>query len=91
MKPEEQSKRDEELYATIQYYKDAADNASPETEKWLIQRSYVAAAKILDFLGHEGDAVAAYDLAVKLGDVPNGAYQEAVKALKEKETAKQKP
>jgi hypothetical protein len=91
MKPEEQSKRDEELYATIQYYKDAADNASPETEKWLIQRSYVAAAKILDFLGHEGDAVAAYDLAAKLGEVPNGAYQEAVKALKEKEAAKQKP
>ncbi len=91
MKPEEQSKRDEELYATIQYYKDAADNASPETEKWLIQRSYVAAAKILDFLGHDGDAVAAYDLAAKLGDVPNGAYQEAVKALKEKEAAKQKP
>ena len=91
MKPEEQSKRDEELYATIQYYKDAADNASPETEKWLIQRSYVAAAKILDFLGHEGDAVAAYDMAVKLGDVPNGAYQVALKALKEKEAAKQKP
>jgi hypothetical protein len=91
MKPEEQSKRDEELYATIQYYKDAAENASPETEKWLIQRSFVAAAKILDFLGHNDDAVAAYDLAVKLGDVPNGAYQEAVKALKEKEAAKQKP
>jgi hypothetical protein len=91
MKPEEQSKRDEELYATIQYYKDAAENASAETEKWLIQRSYVAAAKILDFLGHNDDAMAAYDLAVKLGDVPNGAYQEAVKALKEKEAAKQKP
>ncbi len=91
MKPEEQSKRDEELYATIQYYKDAAENASPETEKWLIQRSYVAAAKILDFLGNSDDAVAAYDLAIKLGDVPNGAYQEAVKALKDKEAAKQKP
>ncbi|HEX4948845.1 MAG TPA: hypothetical protein VFZ34_19365 [Blastocatellia bacterium] len=88
MKPEEQSKRDEELYATIQYYKDAAENASPETEKWLIQRSYVAAARILDFLGHNDDAMAAYDLAVKLGDVPNGAYQEAVKALKEKEANK---
>lgn len=91
MKPEEQAKRDEELYATVQYYKDAAENASPETEKWLIQRSYVAAAKILDFLGHNGDAVAAYDLAVKLGDVPNGAYQEALRSLKEKESQKQKP
>lgn len=85
MKPEEQSRRDEELYAAIQYYKDAADNASPETEKWLIQRSFVAAAKILDFLGQSDDAAAAYSLAVKLGDIPNGAYQEAVKALKEKQ------
>ena len=85
MSPDEQAKRDEELYAAIQYYKDAADNASPETEKWLIQRSYVAAAKILDFLGQSGDAIAAFELAVKLGDIPNGAYQEAVKALKEKQ------
>lgn len=85
MKPEEQSRRDEELYAAIQYYKDAADNASQETEKWLIQRSFVAAAKILDFLGQSGDAVAAYNLAIQLGDIPNGAYQEAVKALKEKQ------
>lgn len=91
MKPEDQSRRDEELYAAIQYYKDAADNASPETEKWLIQRSFVAAARILDFLGQSDDAVAAYNLAVKLGEIPNGAYQEAVKALKEKEAAKQKP
>lgn len=91
MKPEDQARRDEELYASIQYYKDAADNASQETEKWLIQRSFVAAAKILDFLGQSDDAVAAYSLAIKLGDIPNGAYQEAVKALKDKETAKQKP
>lgn len=91
MKPEEQSRRDEELYAAIQYYKDATDNASQETEKWLIQRSFVAAAKILDFLGQSDDAAAAYNLAVKLGDIPNGAYQEAVKALKEKEPPKQKP
>jgi hypothetical protein len=90
MKPEEQSRRDEELYASIQYYKDAADNASPETEKWLIQRSYVDAARILDFLGQSDDAVAAYSMAAKMGDIPNGAYQEAVKALQEKET-KPKP
>ncbi len=88
MKNEDQSRRDEELYAAVQYYKDAADNASKETELWLIQRSFVSAAKILDFLGNSGDADAAFALAIKMGDIPNGAYQDAVKAVKEKETQK---
>ena len=91
MKTEDQSRRDEELYASVQYYKDAAENASKETELWLIQRSYVSAAKILDFLGNSGDADAAFALAIKMGDIPNGAYQDAVKAMKEKEAQKQKP
>ena len=28
---------------------------------------------------------------IKMGDIPNGAYQDAVKAMKEKEAQKQKP
>lgn len=79
---------DEELYASVQMYKEAAENASPETEKWLMQRSYVAAAKILDFLEQLDDATAAYERAVKLGDVPGGAYQEAMKAMKERQERK---
>jgi hypothetical protein len=77
-----------ELYAAVEFYRLAARNASPETEKWLAQRSYVAAGKILDFLGHHEDAAAAFDLAIKLGDVPQGAYQEA---LKVKQQLEQKP
>jgi len=76
---------EEELFAAVQLYKEAAENASPETEKWLAQRSYVAAGKILDFLEKSDDAAAAYDLAVKLGDVPGGAYQEALKAKQQRE------
>ncbi|HYE72483.1 MAG TPA: hypothetical protein VEF04_04095, partial [Blastocatellia bacterium] len=79
---------DEELYASVELYKEAANNASPETEKWLIQRSYVAAAKILDFLEQTEDAAAAYDLAIKLGDVTGGAFQEAQKAVKERQEKK---
>jgi hypothetical protein len=79
---------DEELYASVQLYKEAAENASAETEKWLVQRSYVAAAKILDFLDQAEDAAAAYALAVKMGDVPGGAFQEAQKALKERQEKK---
>ena len=82
-----------ELFAAIEYYRQAAMNASPETEKWLMQRSYVAAAKILDFIAENNpslaeklaaDAINAYELAIKLGKVEGGAYEEAEKALKER-------
>jgi hypothetical protein len=84
---------EEALYAAVEYYKQAAQNASPDTEKWLMQRSYVAAAKILDFIaeGNAGDAeklkaqaAAAYDLAIKLGKVEGGAYEEAERAVKQR-------
>ncbi|HKQ76328.1 MAG TPA: hypothetical protein VJ810_21720 [Blastocatellia bacterium] len=84
---------EEELFAAVEFYRQAASSASPETEKWLMQRSYVAAAKILDFIAESNpslaeklsaDAVAAYELAIKLGKVEGGAYEEAEKALKER-------
>lgn len=91
---EDADRVEEALYAAIEYYKQAAKNASPETEKWLAQRSYVAAAKILDFIADNNTAVAdkmlaestaAYQLALKLGKVQGGAYEEAEKALKQRE------
>lgn len=92
-----------ELYAAIELYKQAAESASPETEKWLAQRAYVAAGKILDFIAETqtasdkaddaaktvADALAAYELAIKIGKVEGGAYDEAVKA-KEQRSAKLK-
>ncbi len=88
---EDADRVEEALFAAVEYYRLAAKNASPETEKWLMQRSYVAAAKILDFIAENNpaqaeklsaDAVAAYELAIKLGKVEGGAYEEAEQALK---------
>jgi hypothetical protein len=90
---------EEALFAAVEYYRLAAKNASPETEKWLMQRSYVAAAKILDFIAEtnpslaeklSNDAAAAYRLAIELGKVEGGAYEEAEQALKVR-GQKQKP
>jgi hypothetical protein len=90
---------EETLFAAVEYYRLAAKNASPETEKWLMQRSYVAAAKILDFIAENNpteaekssaDAAIAYELAIKLGKVEGGAYEEAEQALKAR-GQKQKP
>src|SRR5215831_15626154 len=96
---EDADRVEEALFAAVEYYRLAAKNASPETEKWLMQRSYVAAAKILDFIAESNpslaeklstDAAAAYRLAIELGKVEGGAYEEAEQALKVREQ-KQKP
>lgn len=90
---EDADRVEEALYAAVEYYRQAARNASPETEKWLAQRSYVGAAKILDFIAENNpsvaekisaEALAAYELALKIGRVENGAYDEAEKALKQR-------
>jgi hypothetical protein len=88
---EDPDRVEESLFAAVEFYRQAAKNASPETEKWLMQRSYVAAAKILDFIVDtnpaladklSAEAAAAYDLALQLGKVEGGAYEEAEKAVK---------
>lgn len=89
------SRLGEELYAAVELYKEAAQNASAETEKWLAQRSYVSAGKILEFLGKANpadlpDAAAAFELAIRLGDVTDGAYKEAVEG-KQRVEQKVKP
>lgn len=95
---EDSDRVEEALYAAIELYKRAAQSASPESEKWLSQRSYVAAGKILDFIAETNpseaekltaEAAIAYDLALKLGKVEGGAYEEAEKALKQR--AQKKP
>ena len=49
---------EEALFAAVEMYRQAAQNASPETEKWLMQRSYVAAAKILEFIAENNESLA---------------------------------
>lgn len=88
------SELESQLFAAVELYKMAAEAAAPDSEKWLAQRSYVSAGKILDFIAEAqaqggktedaaktaADALAAYELAIKLGQVQGGAYDEAVKA-----------
>ena len=50
--------------------------ASPP-EQWLASWSHVYAGRILDFLELRDEAVAEYQAAVKVGDVPQGAFKEA--------------
>jgi tetratricopeptide (TPR) repeat protein len=46
----------------------------------LVSRSYVALAKIYEFYDEKTYAMAVYDAAIKVGDVTDGAYKEAMAA-----------
>lgn len=75
----------ERFKIAMNYYRRAIENASPESEKWLIQWSHVLIGRILDFQEFRQDAINEYEKAIALGDaIPNGAYKEAVEG-------KQKP
>ena len=66
----------ERLERAVNLYRRAALNASPR-EQWLASWSHVYAGRILDFLDLRDEAVAEYQAAVKVGDVPQGAFNEA--------------
>jgi tetratricopeptide (TPR) repeat protein len=72
------SAQHDRLEQAIKLYRKAIENASPETERWLIQWSHVLIGRILDFQEFRVDAVAEYEKAIALGDIPNGAYKEAL-------------
>lgn len=56
------------------------DKITGQTDKALISLSYVALARIYEFYGETEYAVKIYEAAIKLGDVADGAYSEAVAA-----------
>jgi tetratricopeptide (TPR) repeat protein len=66
------------LQQAMKLYQKAIDNASKDTELWLIQWSYVSIGRIFDFQEFRADALAEYEKAIALGDLPNGAYKEAL-------------
>lgn len=67
------------LEQAITLYRKAIGNASKDSERWLIQWSYVFLGRIFDFQEFRSDAIALYEKAIELGpDIPNGAYKEAL-------------
>ena len=66
------------LQQAVKLYSKAIDNASPESEKWLIQWSHVLLGRIYDFQGFRADAVAEYEKAIAMKEVQFGALKEAL-------------
>lgn len=70
------------LEKSIRLYRKAIEKASKETEAWIIQWSHVYIGRILDFQDFRIDAIAEYDKAIALGQITNGAYNEALEGKK---------
>ncbi|MEW6732895.1 MAG: hypothetical protein AB1489_16335 [Acidobacteriota bacterium] len=69
--------QEERLANAIKLYREAIAAANAN-EKGLISQCHVYIGRILDFVEQREAAVVEYEEAIKLGDVPNGAYREAL-------------
>lgn len=72
----------ERLEKSIKLYRKAIEKASKGTESWIIQWSHVYIGRILDFQDFRVDAIAEYDKAIAMGQIENGAYNEALEGKK---------
>lgn len=63
-------------------YRLALEAASPETDRALISRAHEAMGRIHAFLDHTREALKEFDEAIRIGDVPGGAYKEALEGKK---------
>jgi len=74
--------RDERLNRALGQYRLAIAAASPETDKAIMSRAYTLMGRINEFLENKVEAAKHFDEAIKLGEVPGGAYKDAVEGKK---------
>jgi hypothetical protein len=70
------------LNRALGQYRLAIAAASPETDKAILSRAHESMGRINVFLENTAEAVKSFDEAIKLGDVPGGAYQKALEGKK---------
>jgi tetratricopeptide (TPR) repeat protein len=66
------------LELAVKLYRRAIENASKDSQRWLIQWSHVLLGRLFDFQEFRADAIAEYEKAIAMGEFPNGAYKEAL-------------
>jgi hypothetical protein len=72
----------ERLKRALGNYRLALEASSPETDPALISRSHEAMGRIHAFLENKSEAAKEFDQAIRIGDVPGGAYKDAVEGRK---------
>ena len=68
----------ERLNRALGNYRLAIEAASPETDRALISRAHEAMGRIHAFLDHPAEAAKEFDAAIKMGEVPGGAFRDAI-------------
>jgi hypothetical protein len=71
--------QEERLAQAVKLYREAI-NAATDQEKWLVSQSHLLLGRIFNFVGQSQAALTEYNAAIKIGDIPQGAYREAVEA-----------
>jgi len=68
----------ERLNRALGNYRFAIEASSPETDRAIISRAHEAMGRIYAFMENASEAARAFEAAIVIGDVPGGAYKEAV-------------
>ncbi len=68
----------ERLNRALGNYRLAIEASSPETDRSLISRAHEAMGRIHAFLDNNTEALKEFDEAIKIGEVPGGAYRDAI-------------
>ena len=72
----------ERLNRALGNYQLAVSAASADTDRVLLSRAHEAMGRILAFLDREAEALKEFDAAILLGDIPGGAFKDAVEGKK---------
>src|ERR1043165_8077382 len=72
----------ERLNRALGQYRLAIAASSPETDKAIMSRAHESMGRINAFLDNTAEAMKSFDEAIKLGDVPGGAYKQALDGKK---------
>ena len=72
----------ERLNRALGHYRMAIAAASPEDDKAILSRAHESMGRINAFLDNTAEAVRSFDEAIKIGDVPGGAYRAALDGKK---------
>ena len=72
----------ERLNRALANYRFAVEASSPETDRALISRAHEAMGRIYYFLENSTEAAKEFEAAIVIGDVPGGAYKEALEGKK---------
>lgn len=66
------------LNRALANYRLAVAAAEPERDRVLLSRAHEAMGRIFAFMDHNDEAIKEFEAAIKIGEVPGGAYRDAL-------------